>query len=321
MALLGCLAVAVLAALGLTHGSYPLSLQQVGAALLHPEAADTSATVVWQLRLPRIALGLVTGASLGAAGAACQGLMRSPLADPYLTGASAGASLGICWATLLGLAVGLQPAAGFLGALLAVWVAARLARSSGRLMIDDLLLSGVVTSTFLGSLVTLSLSLAHQDVARVLFFLLGTLESASWTTLAGCVPLCALGGLLLARNAYALNLLSLGDELATPAGVASERVKGEALLGAALLTACAVASAGMVGFVGLVTPHLCRLWVGADQRLLLPLAALWGSAFLLACDLLARWGGSSLPVGVITALVGGPFFLSQLTHHRRARSA
>lgn len=317
--LLGLLALAVVSALALSTGSYQLSWSELGRALLGAGPSAEAVTVVWQLRLPRLLLGLLVGASLAAAGAAFQALLRSNLADPYLIGTSAGASLGTVSALLLGLSPALHPLAGFFGAMAAVLWVVRLSRQDGVLWLEDFLLAGVMLSTLLGSLVSLLLTLAGAELARILFFLLGNLGNAQWSALLWSLPLWLLGLGLLARNAYSLNLLSLGEELAAPAGVATERVKMQVLLGAALLTACAVSGAGMVGFVGLVVPHLARRWAGADVRSLLPLSLIWGAAFLLGCDWLARHVPGELPVGVVTSLVGAPWFLSQLQAQRNAR--
>lgn len=310
---LGLALVVGLSVLALSMGSYPLSWNELLQALLPGQATNPEVSaIVWQLRIPRLLLGLLVGASLACSGAAFQALLRSNLADPYLIGTSAGASLGTVLALLLGLSPAVHPLAGFVGAMAAVSWVASLARRKGVLRLDDFLLAGVMLSTLLGSLVSLLLTLAGAEMARILFFLLGNLGHAQWQPMLWSLPLLLVGLGLLARNAYSLNLLSLGEEFAAPVGVEVERVKTEVLLGASLLTACAVSAAGMVGFVGLVVPHLCRFWAGADVRRLLPLTLVWGAAFLLGCDLLARAVPGELPVGIVTSLLGAPWFLSQL---------
>lgn len=314
--LLGLLILLALVTLSLCSGSYQLSPSRVWLNLLQGPNEGTENVVVWQLRLPRMVQAILVGACLSTAGAAFQSLLRSPLADPYLTGTSAGASLGTALAVVLGLNYGLYPVCAFVGALGAVLFVTRLARLNQGVRLEDFLLAGVMVSTLLGSVVSLLMVLAGRELGRLVFFLLGNLSGSNWPLLGWCAPAFLLGVGLLLWNAYPLNLLSLGEELAAPAGVAVERVKLQVLLAATLLTAAAVASSGLVGFVGLVIPHLCRLWVGPDMRKLLPLALVWGSVFLLGCDLLTRLAPQELPVGVVTALIGAPWFLWQLQRGR-----
>jgi iron complex transport system permease protein len=317
--LAGCLALAGLLLLGLCSGSYHLSPQQVWTALLQGPTEGPENVVVWQLRLPRLLQAVLVGSALSSAGAAFQSLLRSPLADPYLTGTSAGASLGTAVAVVSGLNFGWVPLCAFAGALLSVSLVTRLARIQQGVRLEDFLLAGIMVSTLLGSLVSLLMVLAGRELGRLVFFLLGNLAGSNWPLLGWCLVPLLMGVSLLAWNAYPLNLLSLGEELAAPAGVAVERVKLQVLLAATLLTAAAVASSGLVGFVGLVIPHLCRLWVGPDMRQLLPLCLVWGGVFLLACDWLTRLSPQELPVGVVTALLGAPWFLSQLQAQQKAR--
>lgn len=318
--LLGLAVLMLLCLVALGTGSVPLSWAEIGQALLGKNPEGLAATMVWQLRIPRLLLALLVGASLSCAGAAFQALLRSPLADPYLIGTSAGASLGGVVALVLGVTPALHPVLGFLGAVAAVLWVSRLSRVQGVLLLDDFLLAGVMMSTLLGSLVSLLLIVAGgQEMGRILFFLLGDLSGASWAKVLWPVPLLLAGLALLAWNAYPLNLLSLGEDFAGPAGVQLEKVKLQVLLGAALLTACAVSAAGMVGFVGLVVPHLCRFWSGPDLRKLLPLTVVWGAAFLLGCDLLVLRSPVTIPVGVVTSLLGAPWFLWQLQRQRQAR--
>lgn len=317
--LLGLLALSGLILFGLGSGAYHLTPAQVWAVLLQGPADGPENVVVWQLRLPRLLQAALVGSALSAAGAAFQSLLRSPLADPYLTGTSAGASLGTALAVVLGLNFGWFPLCAFLGALASVTLVTRLARVQQGVRLEDFLLAGVMVSTLLGSLVSLLMVLAGRELGKLVFFLLGNLSGSNWPLLAWCLTPLLCGVALLAWNAYPLNLLSLGEDLAAPAGVAVERVKLQVLLAATLLTAAAVCSSGLVGFVGLVIPHLCRLWVGPDMRRLLPLCLIWGAVFLLACDTLTRLSPQELPVGVVTALIGAPWFLSQLYIQQKAR--
>lgn len=319
---LGLISLLALVTMALTTGPMKIPFLQVGQILLGKSQDATLWHVVWKLRMPRMLLAMLVGSCLSCAGAAFQSLLRSPLADPYLTGTSAGASLGTALALVLGVALPLTPLYAFCGALLAVLSVTALARTGPSLRLEDFLLAGVMMSTLLGSLVSLLMVLAGRDIGKLVFFLLGNLgEGDGDAKMVWLLPpfLLCLG--LLAWNAYPLNLLSLGEETAGPAGVEVESVKRQVLLAATLLTACAVTAAGLVGFVGLVVPHLCRLWVGPDLRKLLPLTLVWGAVFLLGCDLLSQQSPHELPVGVVTALLGAPWFLWQLHRQRRACSS
>jgi iron complex transport system permease protein len=320
--LLGLIALAALAGLALFTGATAVPVDQVCKVLLgQPVQQSEHTAIILLIRLPRLLLALVVGAALSCAGAAFQSLLRSPLADPYLTGTSAGASLGTALALVLGLAVPLNPLCAFGGALLAVLLVMRIARVRENLRLEDFLLSGVMMSTLLGSLVSLLLVLAGRDMGKLIFFLMGNLgDPVDWARVGWSMPPFGVGLALLVWNSYPLNLLSLGEDLARPAGVNVESVKRQVLLAATLLTACAVAAAGLVGFVGLVVPHLCRLWVGPDMRKLLPLTLVWGAVFLLGCDLITRAIPHELPVGVVTALLGAPWFMWQLHTHNRNRA-
>lgn len=317
---LGLLVVAALVSIGLLTGPFPIPAGEVWSILWNHPQNSQEAAAIWELRLPRLLLAALVGAALSCAGAAFQSLLRSPLADPYLTGTSAGASLGTALALVGGAPPPLQPIFAFVGSLAAVALVRRLARQGQSLRLEDFLLAGVMVSTLLGSLVTLVLTLAGQEMRHLVFFLLGNLAQSGWTAIQWSLPPFLVGLAVLIWHAYALNVLSLGEEVAAPAGVEVERVKSQVLLAASLLTGAAVSSAGLVGFVGLVIPHLCRLWCGPDLRRLLPLALVWGAGFLLACDLVARSCPQELPVGVVTALVGAPWFLYQL-RSARARTA
>jgi len=319
---LGLGLLAILFILGLCSGSVAIPPGEVARILLVQPVENTShISVIWLLRLPRVLLAILVGAALSCAGAGFQSLLRSPLADPYLTGTSAGASLGTALAVVLGLTQPLYPLCAFAGALMAVTLVSQLARSRSGVRLEDFLLAGIMMSTLLGSLVSLIMVMAGRDLVKLIYFLLGNLgDPVEWAKVIWIIPPILVGSGLLLWNAYPLNLLSLGEDLAGPAGVEVEKVKRQSLLAATLLTAAAVASAGLVGFVGLVIPHLCRIWVGPDLRKLLPLSLVWGGLFLLGCDLLTRLAPQELPVGVVTALVGAPWFLGLLKTQCRSQS-
>jgi iron complex transport system permease protein len=294
-------------------GEYPLSLKR---ALL--EQASVDASVFWHLRVPRAVLGALVGAALGASGSALQGLLRNPLADPFILGVSGGAALG----ATLALAVGLTALAGpsvlaFLGSVAAMGLVLAVGRS--RRSPYAALLTGVVFNTFAAAAITCIKTLVSPDkVGDILYWLAGSLGYEPPRTLAFAAVLQAACLSVLWRQSGRLNLLSLGDEDAATLGVRVDRTRVVVLVATSLSVAGAVALSGLVGFVGLIVPHLLRLLLGPDQRLLIPASALGGAAFLVLSDLLTRLlfplFHAELPVGVVTAVLGGPLFLFLLQH-------
>jgi iron complex transport system permease protein len=278
-----------------------------------PEVYDT---VIWQLRLPRIILGSLVGAALGLAGATFQGLLRNPLADPYILGVSSGASLGAAIAIAFGVQLsfaGLHalPLFAFLGALIATLIVFMLGMQKGRLPLATLLLAGVALSSFLSSLISLIVLFSGQRMGPIMFWLMGGLDRANWSSVAQILPYLLLGAGLLMWHARNLNAFAFGEDTAGHLGVNVEAVKRILFVAASLLTASAVAVSGVIGFVGLITPHVVRLLRGPNHRSLLPLTMMLGAIFLVAADTIARTvvAPQELPVGVVTALCGAPFFL------------
>jgi iron complex transport system permease protein len=280
-------------------------------------------TIIIGLRLPRTILVALTGAALGGSGAAYQGLFRNPLADPYLIGVASGAGLGAVIAmtvsatdTTLGLLV--IPLAAFLGAALTVLVVYELARVRRTLPTTNLILAGVAVSSFATAASSFLMLNGNGELRRALVWLLGGSSLSGWLPVAALLPyvVIGLGSLLLAG--HSLNVLQFGDEQAAQLGLRVERVRALIILAATLTSAAAVAFSGIIGFVGLVVPHIVRLAWGVDYRRLLPLSILGGASFLLVADVLARavMAPQELPVGIITALAGAPFFLWVL---RRAK--
>jgi iron complex transport system permease protein len=335
MAVLSALAVASVAALALSarFGEYPLSLAR---ALGDPSSTDGQ--ILFSLRLPRALLAALVGAALGSAGCTLQGLLRNPLADPFVLGVSGGAALGATLALAVGFGtvgevVGEGLGAGiarisapstfaFAGSLAATALVFAAGKVRGRTTPYAALLTGVIFNAFAAAAITCLKTLSAPDkVGEILYWLAGTLGYERYGTLAAAaaLQLVAVGTMLL--HAARLNLLTLGDDDAASLGVPVERTRMALLLAASLAVAGAVALSGLVGFVGLIVPHVLRLWLGPDQRLLLPASVLGGAVFLLISDLGARQLFGVLqaepPVGVITALLGGPFFLV-LLHRREA---
>jgi iron complex transport system permease protein len=284
-------------------------------------------TIIFQIRLPRVVGGALVGAALATAGVLFQGLLRNPLADPYIIGTSAGAALGATIAMILPLNLallgfGLIPLTAFIGALTSVILVYNLARVGGRTPVISMLLTGFVVSALLVAIIAFMMSIGDRlglNLRSVFSFLMGHISVTNWNQLAVAAPL-VIGGIIAARFfAFHLNAFSLGEEGAAYLGIEVERDKMLILSLGSLLTATAVSISGLVGFVGLVMPHAMRLSLGPDHRLLVPASALAGAIFLVITDLLARTilAPGEIPVGIITALIGAPFFLYLLRRSRR----
>lgn len=272
-------------------------------------------TIVWELRLPRIVAGMVVGAGLACAGTVFQAMLRNPMADPYIIGPAAGASLGAVTALLLvpvasvgWLGIGLVQLFAFAGGLVTVLVVFLIARGRGGTPAVTLLLAGYAVSSLLSAGVALLIFNSGERLAAVISWLLGSLAGASWPRVAFAAPLIVISFSLLLLRWRRLNALLLGEAQAAHLGVDVEREKRILTGLAALSTSAGVAISGTIGFVGLVVPHLVRLAIGPDHRLLLPASMLYGAGLLVLADLGARLAGG-IPVGVVTALIGAPFFL------------
>ena len=288
-------------------------------ALLLPAAGSEAwETILFSIRLPRTALVALTGAALAGSGAAYQGLFRNPLADPYLIGISAGAGLGAVLvigaglpATLFGLAT--VPLGAFFGALLTVGLVVRIAARTTRSVppLTTLLLAGVAVSTFATALMTFLMLRSQGELRRVIAWLLGGFSLGGWEAVWSALPYVVLGLAILLMVARPLNVLQFGEEQAEQMGLNVTRLKLTLIVAASLATAAAVSVAGIIGFVGLVIPHITRLLWGADYRRLLPLSIIGGAAMLLLADVAARTllAPQEVPVGIITGLAGAPFFI------------
>jgi iron complex transport system permease protein len=280
----------------------------------------TAETIVLDLRLPRVLTALLVGAALALAGATFQGLLRNPLADPYVLGTASGAALGAAIAVLVPiravfLEFGLLHALAFAGALLAVVVVYRLARTSPLAPLTGLLLTGYAVGSLLAAGLAMAMYLSGAQLRQIFAYLLGGFEDASWLRLASAVPIVVVASALILVRARALNGLLLGEESAAHLGIDVRRERALLLALASLVTAAAVAISGLIGFVGLVVPHVVRLVVGPNARLVLPLSALLGASLLADADVIARVLGE-IPVGVVTAVLGAPFFLFLLRRTR-----
>lgn len=305
-----------------------LGTESIDLATAISDRGSMDGRILFGLRLPRLFLAAITGAGLAAAGAAYQGLLRNPLADPFILGVSGGAALGGTMVLVLGAALlpslggGTVGAGAFAGATLATFLTAAAGKRGGQLDPVRTLLAGVVFNGFAASLITVSKTVVSPDKAQeLLFWLTGSVGYEAWPTLAAACGVISLSIAVLFSQGYGLNLASLGEDQAASLGVDVGRLRTTVFLAASLTVGVAVSLTGLLAFVGLVVPHLLRLAFGPDYRMLIPASALGGASFLLAADLGTRllfgWLGTELPAGALTALVGGPFFLLLL--HREER--
>lgn len=315
------LAVLLLATAVGAAGLTPKEVTKALVSLVAPGSVDPAGYPSWaprllrDLRLPRIIMALVAGVALSTAGATFQGVFRNPLAEPYLLGVSAGAALGatiaILWSPLAVLGVFGLPALAFIGAITAAFLVYELATFSGETSSASLLLSGVAVGSTFTAMLSLLMVATQYDLRTVVVWLMGGLTTASWTKVKVAAPLVALGVAAMLAHAPRLNLMLMGESRAEELGVDAHRTRRNLLVIASLTTAAAVAFTGLIGFVGLMVPHIVRLLLGPDHRYLLPACGLFGALFLLLADTFARTALSpaEIPVGIITAFVGGPFFL------------
>jgi iron complex transport system permease protein len=283
-------------------------------------------TILFQIRIPRVVLGALVGMTLAVAGAVYQALFRNPLADPYLIGVSSGASFGatvaiyfiwrFAWGGLNAISL-----AAFAGALLATAAIYSLARVGGRTPVTTLILAGVALGALLSAGTTFLMFTARDafHTIHVLGWLMGSLALANWGEVQAILPYLIVGFSIIGWHAHTLNVLQLDEDQAQALGIAVERVKGILIIAASLATAAAVSVSGVIGFVGLIVPHMVRLIWGPDYRFLLPMSAVVGGVALILADGLARTllSPRELPLGVVTALVGAPFFLYLLRQQKR----
>lgn len=284
--------------------------------------------IIWEIRFPRVLLGMCVGAALSLAGSAFQGLLRNPLADPYTIGVSSGAALGAVAVlyfqiTIIGLGEYTLPVisilSGFVTLLLVFGVTSL---SSRQLSIETIILAGIIVSAFIGAVISLIISLSpREDIGQILYWLMGNIGMRGWTHVTLIFPFLVIGSVMLLLRHRELNALALGESSAQHIGVDVKRSKVWILVGASLLTGAAVAVSGTVGFVGLVIPHIVRLVIGPNHRHVLPLSMLVGSSYLVVADLIARTiiAPRELPIGVITALIGTPIFAVLLIREKAGK--
>jgi iron complex transport system permease protein len=320
------LAIAALAALlgGLLVGGTWIAPQQIISGLLHPGSGDI-ATIVWQLRLPRVVIGAAVGASLAIAGALLQGLLRNPLVDPFLTGVSAGAAVAIVAGMAIGVSLAALPALGFAAGIATALLVAALARRGAGIDATRLILAGVSLSSLFSAIIALILTrLQTTDAApAIVGWLAGSLAGRGWSDLAFSAPYAALGIIVALLAVPALNALRLGDVRAASVGVNVARAQWMILCAASLLTASAVTLSGTIGFAGLIVPHLARRIVGSDARYVITASALLGAILIVVADAVCRaaLAPTEIPIGVLLAFIGVPVFLAMYLREERAPAA
>ncbi len=319
------LALVIMVAVGI--GSEYISPPRVLGALFHGftgVSLSSDDTIIWQMRLPRVLLSALVGAALAVSGLAFQGLFRNPLADPYLLGVASGAGLGATVVMVFAASVPLLivigvPLAAFVAGLLSVLCVLALARQGNTVPLVTLILAGVVVGSVLTAATSFVMLYSKTQGLSILSWLLGSFTFASWQKVFIMLPTCVVVFLVVRGSSRALNVLQLGEEQAAQLGLRVETFKLLLVVVATLATSIAVSVSGIIGFVGLIIPHAVRLAMGADYRRLVPMVAIMGGMFLVLADLLARTliAPSQLPIGIITSLVGGPFFLYLLRKRQR----
>jgi iron complex transport system permease protein len=305
--------VPVCGAISLLVGSTPIPPAQIAAQLAHPRGFGVLNEIVWQLRLPRVCIAAIVGASLALSGALLQGMLRNPLVDPYLTGVSAAAAAAIAIAVIAGVAVTATPAIGFVAGLAAALLVAALARRGGGIDPNRLILAGVSLSMLFAAIVTLVIIGAQSQgyTSTIVAWLAGSMAGRGWHDLAGIAPYAGVGGLLALASVSPLNALRVGELRARAVGLNVDRAQWVILAASSLLAASSVALSGLVGFLGLIVPHFSRRIVGSDARALLPACVAIGAALCMIADTVCRRvvAPAELPIGVLLAFIGVPVFL------------
>ncbi len=304
-----------LAGVSLCAGSSGIPCSDILSALLFRGESETASLVLWQIRMPRLFAAVLTGASLALAGAAMQSIFRNPLADPSITGVSSGAALGAVFAITFFSSVFALEIFALLFGLLAAFAVCAVGRTGARMSVFSTLLAGIAVNAFCGAIVGFFMySVRDAGMRGFVFWTLGSLDRCSWGEIAVSYALCVPAWIAVFCSARSMNVLLLGEENAYHCGVDVRRVRVAAIASAAVMTAASVSICGIIGFVGLVVPHILRIIVGPDNSRLLPLSALGGAVLVVLSDLASRCFSPTdpVPIGVVTALVGAPFFAALL---------
>lgn len=289
--------------------------------LVTPTWSVAEETIILQIRLPRVILGVLVGAALAIAGCAMQGIFKNPMACPYVIGVSSGAALGVTFALATFAQVNMYtlPLMAFIGALVAVFLVYNIARIGGKLPTETLLLAGIAVAIFLSAIISFVMYMSGENLHGIMFWLMGGLAGKGWSHVMIALPWICIGTVVIYMFARGLNVMLLGEESAQHLGIDAEKLKKIMIVSVALITASAVAVSGIIGFVGLIIPHIMRILVGPDHRILIPSAMMAGGIFLVLGDTMARtiMAPAEIPVGIITALFGAPFFLYLLRRRKR----
>ncbi|MFG3612876.1 FecCD family ABC transporter permease [Rummeliibacillus stabekisii] len=299
-------------ALGISAGAVKVPIS----TLWDKNADEVASNILWSIRMPRVILAGLVGASLAISGAAFQGLLKNPLADPYTLGVSSGASVGAVMTLFFSLSAPVLgmftlPAFSMMGALLTMFLVLGFAKLVDKAMkMETLILTGIIISSFLSSIISLMIALTGEELRQIISWLMGSVSMRGWPYVKMILPFVIVGTILLWVNRRELNAMLFGEERAKYLGVNVRRSKLTLLIGGSMLTGAAVSVSGTIGFVGLVVPHMTRLLFGANHQHLLPLSLMNGASLLILCDLVARTiiAPTELPIGVITALLGAPVF-------------
>jgi len=319
MIIWGSFSIVIIDFICLNFGVVSIRPKEILSLLWGSSHDKTNSLIIWQLRFPRIIMASLTGIALSTVGGAFQGILRNPLADPYILGVSAGAALGACTAIFLQYATGYffapyLPLFALTGAMLSIYLVYMTAKVRYRLPLEGLLLSGVTVTFLFSAIITILIALSEKGLHSMVFWLMGDLSTANWNKITIVTFPVIVGCLIFFFFSLDLNALSLGEEEALHLGVNIKKLRLRIFIIGSIIIASVVSFTGLIGFVGLVVPHIARLLVGPDHRVMLPTSALLGAIFLPLCDTLARTiiAPSEIPIGAITALIGAPVFIHLL---------
>jgi iron complex transport system permease protein len=304
-------------------GMVNIPFNEVIRVLLGGEGTGNNRTIIIDIRLPRIMMAGLVGAALALSGAAMQGLFKNPMASPYILGLSSGGAFGASLAIVLGVSFATGafavPAMAFVFCFLTLFLVYAISKVNGRTPVETLLLSGIAVGAFFSALVSFMKYLSGDQLASIVFWMMGGLWGADWTKVLVIIPFIVAGSVMVFIISRDLNTMMIGEEHAVNLGVDTQKVTIVVLVASSLMTAAAVSVSGIIGFVGLIVPHIMRIFVGPDHRILLPTTLMVGAIFMIYMDTLARtiMAPEELPVGIITAIMGAPFFIYLLRRRRR----
>lgn len=304
--------------LSISAGAVKIPLQEI-INILFGGGNGTYRTIILALRFPRVIEAVLVGIGLSVAGTFFQGLLRNPMADPYVLGVSSGAAFGATIAIILGYGIFGLGILAFITSLITVYFVYALSKSNGRVSMTTMLLAGIAISAFMSALISLMMLLNHDEFSRIVFWTMGGFSLVNWNSVYFSAPVILIGAIIMYMFSRDLNAILTGEEIAEHLGVNTELVKKIILAAGSLITAAAVSVGGIIGFVGLIIPHISRLIIGPDNRVLVPFSAISGAIFMTFADMLARLllKPAEIPVGIITAAFGGPFFLYLLIMNKR----